>query len=214
MAKAKVGKRKAKKPYWQCNNLKQNFIDEDMCSERPFAIMLISYRKWTTWFSVSSTLYFHKTKNMTSNGIFLLCYMILVTHVLKTTNRHGRNINWIKPLQAFRLHCNLSSIKGVQGSLQTFNGYKAASCTGESRNFDLNFCVREEEYIYLISLRCSLFPLCTFRQLKFCLGVPVRSSHRAFIKAGHFLIISESMIIKLFSGYLSRTSTQFSLTWQ
>ena len=114
-------------------------------------------------------------------------------------------LNWIKPLQAFRLHCNLSSIKGVQGSLQTFNGYKAASCTGESRNFDLNFCVREEEYIYLISLRCSLFPLCTFRQLKFCLGVPVRSSHRAFIKAGHFLIISESMIIKLFSGYLSRT---------
>ena len=91
-AKAKVGKRKAKKPYWQCNNLKQNFIDEDMCSERSFAIMLISYRKWTTWFSVLSTLYFHKTKNMTSNGIFLLCYMILVTHVLKTTNRHGRNI--------------------------------------------------------------------------------------------------------------------------
>ena len=66
----------------------------------------------------------------------------------------------MKPLASYKhrvwLHCDLSSIKGVQGqrlfsSLQTFDAYVVASCTGGSLNFYLNFCVRVEE-IHLLDL--------------------------------------------------------------
>ena len=70
-------------------------------------------------------------------------------------------------------------------SLQTFNAYKLASCTGKEANFDLHFCARS-------SSRCSVFHYTyIFHPLKFCFGVLLRCSYPAFLKAGRFLIISE-----------------------
>ena len=62
MAKAKVGKRKAKKLLTSNNLKRQNYIDEDKCSESQVVCHSADIVQKVDNFSVLSTLCFHKKK--------------------------------------------------------------------------------------------------------------------------------------------------------